>query len=186
METRSDQSYASLQYWNDRYARQLCTKASSHMVQGYINGEDSNSDAAHEEADALEFDWLCEFDDIQPLLVHLLRPNKEVKPTDLLDELAQHPPEYVNDRSRTDRGAASNSIKDLVSMLRKKQSQQRHMDSADNDALSGMGDLSASSSSSDSHWAPHRGCTVLDLGIDRSCTSCRQIMYEKHCCLTPS
>ena len=96
METAGDCSYGELQYWDRRYTRQLATPPAQ-QSEGVISpeglGQQSEADGlgggtgdtfrengenGHEAAavgDALKFDWLCGFEDLRPLLLHLLRPD---------------------------------------------------------------------------------------------------------------
>ena len=166
--------YASRGYWEGRYAKQLQVKATD-MEKGPAQSEDPNS-GGESASGELAFEWLCEFSDLKPLLVHLLRPDK-------VDSLAashmcppqasEHPPECGEDskgpesRLLPPHGVpGSNSINNLVAMLKNfTHSSSMHQATALDDNCS---DPDLGPDPSRGRGSPgstsHRGYAVLDLG----------------------
>ena len=144
METTGDCSYGELQYWDCRYTRQLATPPAQQS--GVISPEGlgqlseaaeldagtsltavgESSDAAAAVGDALKFDWLCGFEDLRPLLLHLLRPDGADCPPSANEtgsppsaNKAGSPPAASENGSSVDTNAGPNSIYDLVADLKR-------------------------------------------------------------------
>ena len=157
--------YASRGYWEGRYAKQLKIKAMG-IVEGPEQSKDSNSEAASGE---LAFEWLCEFCDLQPLLVHLLSPEKiELMSAGHLCPQASTSEHYDEEsggpesRSPPPHGVP-NSINDLVTMLKNIAHSSMHQANASDDCNKPDPDLDPSGQCSPSSTS-RRGYAVLDLG----------------------